>query len=130
MISDKQKDVFFETLEKTLNISTAANAAKFSRNTAYHHKKHDSEFRARWDEVFEAALDDLELSTITRAKDSSDTLAIFLLKTRRREIYGQDRASEQNPPPIVNVITHSDDGKLQVSAEIWRAVAEKAAPWL
>ncbi len=90
-VTEKQIEKFFSTLADTLNVTVSAKAAKFDRTTAYAWKRKNPEFKKRWDEVIESSLDDLELSTLNRAKDSSDTLAIFLLKTRRREIYGQEQ---------------------------------------
>lgn len=82
------KPVFLAALQETPNVSRAARAAGISRQNAYLAKDQDAEFAAQWTEAIETSMDDLEEAAYTRAKLESDTLAIFFLKCRRRDVYG------------------------------------------
>jgi hypothetical protein len=83
------KPVFLAALQESPNVSRAARAADISRTGARKARETDPEFAAAWDEAIESSMDDLEEEAYKRAKHESDTLAIFFLKTRRREVYGE-----------------------------------------
>lgn len=77
----------------------ACQAAKVHRSTAYEHRKHDDEFRRQWDEAVEESLDRVEFEAFKLAMGTkptevdpgnppSERMIIFLLQSRRREVYG------------------------------------------
>ena len=69
--------------------SVAAHAIGVSRETLYKWRKNNEWFRLEWDAIQEAITDELETSAIHRAlSGESDTMLIFMLKSRRRETYG------------------------------------------
>lgn len=81
-------DRFIDALTLTPNITAAALGAGIDRSHAYYVKSQDADFSRRWDNALASSLDALEANVFDRAKNS-DTLAIFLLKSHRREVYGE-----------------------------------------
>jgi len=65
-----------------VNVAAAARAVGVDRSTPYTWRKRDPEFAEAWDDAIEAGLDRLEAEADRRARDGSDTMLIFLLKTR------------------------------------------------
>ena len=96
-------------------MSAACEAAGYARRSAYEWRAADEAFASTWDEAVEEGTDQLEDAAIKRAKDSSDTLMIFLLKARRPDKF-KDRAkvehSGPNDGPIeINDVTDLDRAK-------------------
>ena len=79
--------VFLATLRNSANVRAACDAAKIDRRTAYRNRDENPAFAERWDEAIEEACDGLEAAAWLRARRSSDTLMIFLLKAHRPERY-------------------------------------------
>ena len=97
---------FLAVLEKTGIVSDAAKAAGVSSATVYLTRKTDADFEAAWDVALEVAVDAMELEARRRAVDGvtrhiyhqgnvvgeeqvySDGLLQFLLKGRRRNVFG------------------------------------------
>lgn len=113
--SKKGKDwasSFLAALAATGNVSGSARSAGVGRRTAYDRRAADESFAAAWGEAMETACDALEAEARRRAHDGvrkpvyqggkkvgeireySDTLLIFLLKGRRREVFG-DRVKNE-----------------------------------
>lgn len=106
------KPVFLAQLNLAPNVAAACRAANIDRTTAYSHKQDDPEFSAAWDAALELSLDEAEGELHRRAvlgyekpvyqggelvghlQEYSDTLLIFMLKSRRRPIYGERLAIE------------------------------------
>jgi hypothetical protein len=87
--------VFIEALAQRPNVSRAARAAGISRRRVYQVREADPEFAAEWDDAIAGSLDELEEIAFGRAKDVSDTLMIFLLKSHRKETYGEKPLGQQ-----------------------------------
>lgn len=81
---------FFAQLAEHGVITKACQAARISRETVYRTKRECPEFARRWQEAEEIGLSALEDRVMVRAANTSDTLAIFILKCRMPERY-QDR---------------------------------------
>lgn len=79
--------VFLATLRNSANVRAACDAAKIDRRTAYRNRDENLAFAERWDEAIEEACDGLEAAAWLRARRSSDTLMIFLLKAHRPHKY-------------------------------------------
>ena len=92
--TQKRENTFLEALREGLSVNAACEAAGIGRRTAYEWRAADEQFRADWETAVEEGTDSLEDIAIQRAKDSSDTLMIFLLKARRPEKY-KDRLSQE-----------------------------------
>jgi len=88
-ITKRQKEMFLSALRETGNVSASAKAAGVGRQTVYEVREREPRFAAAWDEVLNERLDEIEANLFERARTGeSDTAAIFLLKSHRREIYG------------------------------------------
>lgn len=83
------QDTFLALLAESCNVTLAARGAGVCRATVYEYRHADPGFAARWAEAEEEAIDGLEQAAWDRARMQSDTLLIFLLKGRRRAIYGE-----------------------------------------
>jgi len=79
-----------EKLSKGYSVSSACAAENIGRRTYYDWRTADPEFASAADEAIEIGIDKLEDEANRRAKgpNGSDTLLIFLLKSRRRAVYG------------------------------------------
>lgn len=100
------KPTFLTALRETRSAAAAAERAGISRQSAYEHRQKDPEFAAAWATVDESITDDLEQEAVRRATDGvsepvfyqgkevgqvrrySDSLLQFLLRGRRRDVYG------------------------------------------
>lgn len=78
---------FLEAFAEYGTVSHACRASGVSRATVYRHREDHPEFAEQWAAVEESVSDDLEPEAVTRAKDGSDLLLIFLLKARRPHRY-------------------------------------------
>lgn len=76
------KKRFLQHLRQCGVIGTAAARARIGRSVVYEWRHLDADFAAKWDEAIELAYDDLEAGILERAKNGSDTLAIFVAKAR------------------------------------------------
>jgi len=81
--------VFLKALRLSPNVSEACDAAGIGRTWAYECRKSDPEFAQAWNEAMDRSLDRLEARMFQRAEDTSDTLAIFLMKSHRPDLYGE-----------------------------------------
>lgn len=86
----KKAEKLLNKLSNGYSISAACAAENIGRRTYYEWRDADSEFAADADEAIEIGIDKLEDEANRRAKgpDGSDTLLIFLLKSKRRQVYG------------------------------------------
>jgi len=73
----ERRDLFFQVLEDTCSPKTAAQAVGISRQTAFYHKAHDPEFRARWEKSLEIALDALLDEAYRRAAIGVDEPVVY-----------------------------------------------------
>jgi hypothetical protein len=92
-------------VENNGHVANACKAVKIGRTTAYEWRDEDPEFADQWDNIVEAALDDLEFEARRRAYEGvqkpifyqgvecgsiteySDSLLMFILKAGRPEKY-------------------------------------------
>lgn len=113
-----KRAVFLARLADTANVSASCAAAGISRHVAYALKRLDAAFAAQWEEALQIALDGLESEIIRRAIEGtakeqffqgqsvgtvvtySDSLAMFLLKSKRPEVYGDLKAVAQPKAPL------------------------------
>jgi hypothetical protein len=83
---EKKRRVLHE-LRKLGTVSAACDAVGIRTTTFYNWKKRDPVFMAAAEEAKAKTIDDLETEAIKRAKDGSDTLLIFLLKSLKPTVY-------------------------------------------
>ncbi len=60
-----------------------------SRKTAYQWRERDEEFRQQWKDAIEDGIDMVEAQVHTRARQSDTKAAVFLLRSLRRDVYGE-----------------------------------------
>lgn len=73
-------------------VMAAAQHAGVGRRTVYAWLQDDTDFKRDFDEAKEGSTDLLEREAVRRAINGGDNLLVFLLKSRRREVYGDQRA--------------------------------------
>jgi hypothetical protein len=78
---------FLELYKATCNVSLAARGAKITRDAVYKRRDRSSTFAALMDEAEQEAIEYLEAEAWSRAKKTSDTLMIFLLKAHKPAKY-------------------------------------------
>ncbi len=102
-----RRTCFIELLRRTANVSRAAREAGLASSTVYRRRAKSKAFAADWDNAVAEALDALEESVMERVRDGvsrpifyggeqvgtvrqySDQLAMFILKSKRPEIYNR-----------------------------------------
>lgn len=113
-------EVFIEALRKCPNVTAAIEAAGISRAAAYKKRSVDEDFRTRWEDAIHKSLDGLEEAVFARAIGGSDQLAIFLLKSHRRDTYGDQMKVQHggiiqlewgDPAPDAGAASGPEDGE-------------------
>ncbi|WP_374137227.1 MULTISPECIES: hypothetical protein [unclassified Sphingomonas] len=102
-----RRATFLQHLAKNANVSKSAKLAGVSTSALYEHRAKTAAFASQWDAAIAEALDELEQLVIERAKrgvakpvfyagkkvgtvrNYSDTLAMFMLKAKRPEVYAR-----------------------------------------
>jgi len=111
-------------------VKGACEAAKIGRRTWYDWMEADPSFAARVVDLTEEVTDELEEEAIARAKSGSDTLIIFLLKSRRP---GQYRERQEVTVVSADVRQRLDrQVQLIASRATWTAeelLAELSGVW-
>jgi hypothetical protein len=102
-ITQTQIEKFFSILEQTGNITTACLGAGISRNTIYLYME-NTDFKQRVDNAKETAVEHLEGYALERAKNGSDVLVMFLLKSLKPEKYRDNPKIIQNNMPTNFII--------------------------
>lgn len=103
-IPQTQIETFFNLLEQTGNITTSCIGAGISRNTIYLYMGSDEVFKQRVDSAKETAIEYLEGYALERAKNGSDVLVMFLLKSLKPEKYRDNPKIIQNNMPTNFII--------------------------
>jgi len=114
---------FLTRLRDGPNVSAACSAASVSRQRAYAYRAKHPDFAEEWDAAIDLSVDRLAEACFDRATNGtptdagikhSDTLAIFLLKCHRPEVYGDKPAlhihSEAAPEAIAKAIRDASSG--------------------
>lgn len=98
----KKEVIFLEVLQQTGNVTKATAKAELDRSLVYRRRNLHPEFREKWQNAMDQALDYLEAYLWDKAmgKDANETvdgpvvdekIAIFLLKAHRPEIFGDGK---------------------------------------
>ena len=114
----KVYSTFLAALAQTGNVRASAEAADVNFSIIYAHRRENPAFKAAFDEALAMAVESLEGEAFRRALDGtlkpvyqggeqvgtireySDTLLIFLLKGRKKEVYGdtlKHQGDAENP---------------------------------
>lgn len=134
-----RRTLFIELLRRTANVSRAAREAGLGNSTVYAHRARYPGFAAEWDAAIAEALDAVEEAVLARVRDGvekpvffggkrigavphySDALAMFLLKSKRPEIYNRAASGPGTATPGVHDITDAEaeaefDGRVALLA--------------
>jgi hypothetical protein len=88
------RPIFLEAYGRLGIISGACKVAKVGRTNVYTERVRNPEFAAAWDEVEQHGIDEVELAARMNALAGNAPMQMFLLKTRRRELYGESGNEE------------------------------------
>ena len=99
----KYKERFLQQLALGRSPGVAARNVGIARSTAYGWKKEDQGFDAAWVDAVETALDALETQLYDSGLAGNSSDAQFILKHRRREVYGNVKERPQQSDFILNV---------------------------
>lgn len=108
-LTDAKRRAFLSALMEMPNVSRACRLVNVSKTTVYKLRKADPQFALDWDEALDAGVDNLEEAAYERASETSDILAMFLLKGYRPEKFREryDHTSGGQPlgqPRITEII--------------------------
>lgn len=87
-VTPEKEEIILDSLRERPSYSAACRRARISRQTFYRIRRERPEFDAKVIAARNEGLDSLEDALITRGLKSDTTAAIFMLKSHRREIYG------------------------------------------
>lgn len=95
---------FLDALIRTCNVTLAAKAAGVPRRQVHKERVCNPEFAAAWDDAWEQALDILEAIALQRARERSDQMLMFLLKSYRPHRFRENVAIEHSTDINIRVI--------------------------
>jgi hypothetical protein len=81
--------VFLDALRAMPVVRLACEHAGISRKTAYQRREQSVEFREAWKDALEDGIDMVEAQLHARARQTDTRAAIFLLRSLRRQVYGE-----------------------------------------
>jgi len=113
---------FLEVLSNSANVRAACQAAGVNRRTAYRHRERNPGFAAEWEEALQEAAEVLEAVAWQRAKEKSDLLLIFLLKSLKPDQYRETQV-HQHTGPRGGPIIHEQRTVSELDREISRLLA-------
>jgi hypothetical protein len=97
---------FLDALRNSGVVWAATRAAGIGRQTAYSARYKSRSFADAWDEAMEEFTDSIEAEVIRRGRLRSDYLLWQLLKSRRRQIYGEkvEVGGDASSPLVIEVV--------------------------
>ncbi len=111
----KKAEAVLERLAHGNSIAASMRSISLPRHQYYHWREDHPEFAVAANDAIEQGIDRLEDEAMARAStpDGSDTMLIFMLKTRRREVYGDKWSGEvtgKDGGPIVIMLGEDTRG--------------------
>ena len=91
---ERWKDLFIEAFRESGIISQALMYAGINRTVLRAGLEKDKDFLEEFHDAKADAIDSLETEAVRRAKDGSDQLLMFLLKSHRPEVYRENHKIE------------------------------------
>lgn len=104
----EKESAFLWSLASGESVRGACEYAGLGRQTVYEWRAEDEEFKAAWEAAVQSGTGVLEDIALERAKDKSDTLLIFLLKSRRPDIYAERKV-------VTGDVKHTHSGQVGIS---------------
>jgi hypothetical protein len=83
-------------LREGYGVQRAAEAIGVTRKTIYNWRDAFPEFGDEFDDIQEGITDSIERTVIQKALDGDTVAGIFMLKSRRRPVYGERQAIEHS----------------------------------
>jgi hypothetical protein len=111
------KPAFLEAYRESGNVTESAEAAGVTKQAVYKARKSGKAFREEWETAREELADDLEAVAVKRARNSSDTMLIFLLKGLKPDTYGDKLKHLGDPARPVEIVIGSGDRKSEDQAQ-------------
>ena len=110
----KKAAVILDALSGLAGKGEAAHKAGISRKTLYNWRDANPDFAEALADVDEGVTDLVEAAALRKAiRDGDTTMQIFLLKTRRRDVYGDRIVNEltgKDGAPLTIVLAERPDG--------------------
>lgn len=123
---------FLEALGETGTVSEAVKVVGIGRATAYDERQRNEDFALAWADVIEASTEELEREAVRRAKNGSDVLLIFMLKSRRPDVYRDnvrlEHSGRVDSRTQVELPGDSEERSLEAAKILERARAELQVP--
>ncbi|MEX6723382.1 hypothetical protein [Parapedomonas caeni] len=130
-----RRETFIARLAESGNVTAAAKAARMPRSAAYRLRRTSAPFAAAWDEAIQVALDALEAAMLERAingvektvyyggqqcgtvRHYSDAAAMFILRSRRPEIYARPQ-TERDSPETADPVAEARQARAAIEARL------------
>lgn len=108
----EKADLAIKAIAEGKGAAGAAKEVGVTRRTLYNWRAQNEVFRQRWDDAQESLTDEIERTAMQKAITGQDTaLLIFLLKTRRRDIYQErQEITGAEGAPLTILIREREDG--------------------
>jgi hypothetical protein len=87
LLSPKRREVFLSMLSAGMTVEKASKAIGVTRQIAYRWRRDDETFRIEWEQAVDVSMDKVEAGLIEAAAGGDTTAAIFLLRSRKPEVY-------------------------------------------
>lgn len=115
----EKKQKLIEYLYQDYNISRACEAVGISPRAFYENREFDEVFKEKVKEALNGHLDSLESNMLRLGKTAQGiTAGIFMLKSHRREIYGDRLNVWQEKPQLLDAITGRVQKTMVLDAEL------------
>lgn len=104
-VPPEKRDVILDALREKPTYSFAARKARINRRTLNRWRNADPDFNAACIAARNEGLDALEDELVNRGMKNDTTAAIFMLKSLRREIYGDkvQHSGDEDAPLVVQI---------------------------
>lgn len=129
--SPEKEAVILEALETKPSYASAARKARISRTTLNRWRREDAAFDARCQQAREAGMDAIEDNLINRGLMGDTTAAIFMLKSWRRERYGDKQETTHKGQILhkhLDLSVYSTDEKLMLDQLLAKQDTAHGAP--
>lgn len=123
-LTPEKRAAFLVLLTEGTSVSAAARGIGMTRQAMYLARDRDDEFKQAWDDAVEEGTDCLEDEAVKRAKTSSDTLLIFMLKARRPDKF-KDRVANEHTGEVGYVLIGAPE---PATADAWQEVHGPGKP--
>ena len=112
-VSPEKAEIILEALREKPTYSSAARKARINRRTLNRWRNADPDFNQACIDARNEGLDALEDKLIERGMKNDTTAGIFMLKSLRREIYGdKQEISGPGGESLTIMITERQDGPI------------------